>query len=79
MKIKDIEKFGKIVFSFTVMHSGWEGDTEGWVLTKGNKNILILTNHGVPYEAKPSELSQKITEYKTCIDKTRQALALISL
>lgn len=38
---------------------------------------VVLTNHGSPYKAKVKELTDKINEYLTVINQTKQAIELL--
>jgi hypothetical protein len=78
MNVKKIEnKYGKIVFEFSILHDNWEGDHIGYVVDNGGSKILILTNHGVDYMADPYELEMKIAEYQNTIMQTKKALTLL--
>lgn len=72
------EQFGKIVLKFKILHHGWEGDGSGFITEKNNKKNLVLTNHSNPYAADISQLNLKISEYKTIIQETEKAIALLA-
>ena len=68
----------KIVFHFDIAHSGWECDSEGWVVEYLNgTRRLILTNHGSPYFAEKTELLDLLDEYEKLVQRTEKAYELI--
>jgi rhamnose utilization protein RhaD (predicted bifunctional aldolase and dehydrogenase) len=77
MKEKIENKYGKVVFEFPILHSGWDLDSIGYVVDNNGSKILILTNHGVDYMADPYELETKIAEYQKTIMQTQKALTLL--
>ena len=68
------EQYGTVVFEFPVFHTGWELDATGWVVERGKKRFIVLTNHGTSYIAKNSELKAKIREYSKVIKQTERAI-----
>jgi hypothetical protein len=75
-KKKIEEQYGKVVFEFQLLHAGWELDDKGWIVERGKKRFIVLTNHGVTYVAKKNELKAKIKEYSKAIKQTEKALKL---
>lgn len=55
----------KRLFEFPVLWKGWEGDSNGWVVERQDgTRVLLLTNHGREYEAKPDAVLERIAEYE---------------
>ena len=77
MDKKIIEAHGRIIYEFEVLHTAWELDYKGWVVESSGVRKLILTNHGVTYVAKKSDLKKKIQEYNKTIKGTEKALKLL--
>jgi len=71
------EQFGKIIKKFPILHHGWDGDGYGYIVTDGQENKIILTNHSKPYEAKSDELFSKMDYYKHIIEETNEALKVL--
>jgi len=71
------EQFGKIIKKFPILHHGWDGDGYGYIVTDGQENKIILTNHSKPYEADVSELRQKVIEYQQMIGETNSVIELL--
>ena len=68
----------KIIFTFPVLHSGWECDQIGHIaLNKKGSKVLLMSNHGGFYEAEINELNEKIEEYEYTIDKSKEAIVLL--
>jgi len=76
-KKKIEEQYGTVIFEFQVFHTGWELDATGWVVERGKKRFIVLTNHGTSYVAKNKELKAKIKEYSNIIKQTEKALRLL--
>ena len=77
MDKKIIEAHGRIIYEFEVLHTAWELDYKGWIVESGKDRKIILTNHGVTYVAKKSDLKKKIQEYSEAIKETEEALKLL--
>lgn len=77
-ELRIIEQFGKILYKFPVLHDGWENDNIGYIVTNGQENKVILTNHSKPYEASSDELLSKLKEYQTVIEKTNESLKILN-
>ena len=74
-----MSKKDKVIFVFPVLWESWECDSRGEIHERPDgTRYLQMTNHGSPYEAKPTELGKKIHEYREAIKKTREALRLLS-
>jgi hypothetical protein len=63
---------------FKVYHSGWECDSEGFVVTDGYRYHLVLTNHGQPYLATVEEAQKLMNNYRQAIEDTQYALNLLA-
>lgn len=73
------DQFGKILFEFIILHSGWESDEKGYIIeTETGKREIILSSHGVFYIASVTELMDKIAEYRQVISETEKALLFIT-
>lgn len=71
-----VEKLGKTIFKFPVLHLGWEADGWGYVVEKNGLIEVILSNHGKFYTASIKELEQKVAEYTKVKFETKKAIAL---
>ena len=71
-----VEKLGKTIFKFPVLHRGWEADGWGSVVEKDGTREVILSNHGKFYTASIKELEQKLAEYTKVKFETKKAIAL---
>ena len=71
-----VEKLGKTIFKFPVLHLGWEADGWGYVVEKDGTREVILSNHGNFYVASVKELEQKLAEYTKVKFETKKAIAL---
>lgn len=70
-------KYTKL-FEFEMLYSGWESDGKGWVCEEPDgKRFLLLTNHGTPYVAPLSELTEKLEEYKRASEETQKAINML--
>lgn len=67
----------EVAHTFPVLYQGWECDSQGYVVKKGNKHCLVLSDHGRLYFAKESELKSKIEEYESAIQASKEAISLI--
>jgi hypothetical protein len=68
----------KKIYEFPILWSGWELDAEGWVALDDNgKMVIVLTNHGSEYVAAINDLPVKIRKYKTVIEATEKAPAMV--
>jgi len=77
LELRIIEQFGKIIYKFPILHTGWDMDGCGYIVTNGQQNKIILTNHSKPYEAGSDELRSKIEHYKHVIEETNEALKVL--
>jgi hypothetical protein len=69
----------KTLLEFPVMYSGWECDEKGWVKERADGiRVIVLTDHGVPYEADPKVLRDRMDAYRDALAKSREALDLLS-
>jgi hypothetical protein len=73
-----VEKLGKTIFRFPVLHLGWEADGWGYVIEKEGTREVILSNHGKFYTACIKELEQKVAEYTKVKFETKKAIALVT-
>lgn len=71
-----VEKLGKTIFKFPVLHLGWEADGWGYVVEKDGLREVILSNHDKFYTASIKELEQKVAEYTKVKFETKKAIAL---
>jgi hypothetical protein len=71
-----VEKLGKTIFKFPVLHLGWEADGWGYVVEKEGSREILLSNHGNFYVASVKELEQKLAEYTKVKFETKKAIAL---
>lgn len=71
----------KILFTFRILHDGWEMDNEAWVArNKKGKLVLLMTSHGGLYDygRDVSELHAALEQTKRSVVGIRQAIALIN-
>lgn len=69
----------RTLLEFPVMYSGWECDYVGWVKERADgSRVIVLTNHGTPYEASPQELRYCMAKYQDALDKSQDALDLLN-
>lgn len=66
----------RILFTFTVLHAGWEFDYTGWIveIAKSGKRKIVLTTHGSPYFATKADLLKRQRTYKAAADDIQTAL-----
>jgi hypothetical protein len=69
----------QVVSTFNVLHHLWESDGFGWIVNDGNRNYVILTNHGMYHFAGTVELQSLLDTYKSVYDSTKQALELLGV
>ena len=74
LELRIIEKFGKIINKFKILHHGWEMDSYGYVVTNGTTNTIVVTDHGNPIVVDSDYLNSKIREYGDVILKTNEAI-----
>ena len=68
-----------IVFEFPILWEGWACDSTGWIVQRADGSRYIrMTNHGSVYEAKPDEILERIDKYKSVLNLTYKALALLN-
>lgn len=76
--MNEIQSKDKVVYTFDVLHCGWDLDSTGWVMERENgERYIMLTDHGKKYIASEDELQAKIDEYTKAIDCTVDALCLL--
>lgn len=71
----------EIVFTFRILHDGWESDNEAWIArNKKGKLVLLMTSHGSLYDygRDISELHEKLIETKESLAGIKKAIALIN-
>lgn len=76
LDLKVIEKYGKIIEKFKILYYDWEMDNHGYIVTDGNKNMVITTNHGRLTEISVDYLKHKIREYEDAIKETKNAIEI---
>jgi len=76
LDLKVIEKYGKIISKFKILYYDWEMDNDGYIVTDGNKNMIITTNHGRLMETSVDYLKQKIKEYEYAINETKKSIEI---
>ena len=66
----------EVLKEFDVLHCGWEQDSKGYIVKRPRKKklVIILTDHGKPYEATCEDLFNKVEEYKQAINATENAM-----
>jgi hypothetical protein len=57
-----------------VLWAGWECDDRAWLVNDDGVLRVVATNHGEPYFVEPEFLKNKISEYKTALQKTEAML-----
>ncbi len=63
---------------FPVLHQGWECDPWGWVATRPDgASTVLLTDHGVLFEATPEDLQELLRQYDQAITETHAAMAMV--
>jgi len=71
--------FKLILHHFKVLHDGWEMDNDAWVVERQDgSRAIVTTNHGGTYVAEPKEFEDKAAEYRSVLDGTLAALALVA-
>ncbi len=74
------KKNDKVLLEFPVMWVCWEFDSKALVMERPDGTRYIrMTNHGSPYKANPAELRERISEYESVLEQTRNALELLAL
>jgi len=68
----------EVLKEFDVLHCGWEQDSKGYIVKRPRKKklVIILTDHGKPYEATINDLLAKTDEYQKAIDSTEDAIVV---
>lgn len=66
-----------VIFQFDVLWSGWECDSDAWVVETDGGLALVMTNHGSKYFADTSELKERISSYENTIENTNKALGML--
>jgi hypothetical protein len=63
-----------------VMHCGWEGDTQMWLVQPKNspKPVAITTSHGRHYVMQTQEVREKVEEYMRAWRETKDFLDAIT-
>jgi len=68
----------KVIFTFRVMHDGWEMDNVAWVMERPDgTRYLQMTSHGDKFEVPVARLEDKIDEYRSVLAKSERAWALL--
>jgi len=69
----------KKLFTFPVLHAGWESDYTGWIMEhkETKKREVILTHHGTPYKSNAKELGVYLANYQRTIELTAEALEIL--
>lgn len=60
-----------------VLWSGWECDSNAWVVVDNGIKKLVTSDHGTLSFTNPSFLEDKISEYKKAIEESEKLLLLI--
>jgi len=76
LELRIVEQFGKIVKKFKILHHGWDMDGYGYIVTDGNTNKIVTTDHGKPIIVDSSYLNAKIREYGDIILETGEAIKI---
>lgn len=74
LTIKD--KTYPVVHTFPIMHVGWEGDNQGYVVLDDGKHRMATTNHGTPCFMSESNIEYVQSQLKEAQDGLNTALAL---
>jgi len=72
----DVIKNGKLLFSFPVLHVGWEMDSVAYLYSYKNRKYIISTNHGWKVIWSNKETKAQIKEYRAVLKLTEKALKL---
>jgi len=65
----------KEIGQFTVLFPGWECDSEGYIIIDtDNVRHLMMSNHGIWYEAQAEDIIERISYYKSIIEESTQVL-----
>jgi hypothetical protein len=64
---------------FDVLFHGWECDPDGWIVEVDNERLVILTDHGSSYIATTKELKERLKYYRTVIEATEKAIAIVKM
>lgn len=68
----------QIIREFPVLRRGWELDDTGYVIRKPDgTHIVVLTNHGRPFEATRADLDPLIASYEEAARLTRAAVEVL--
>ena len=63
---------------FRVLHQGWECDPWGWVATRPDgASTVLLTDHGVLFEAALEDLQELLQQYEQAITETHEAMTMV--
>lgn len=76
LELRITEQFGKIINKFKVLYHGWEIDGYGYIVTDGNTNKIVVTNHNQPMIVDTNYLNAKIREYGHAILETNEAIKI---
>lgn len=68
----------KAVYKFAVYHTGWESDSEGFVVETPEGLRYVLSDHGTKYFAKEDEVRNLISKYCRAIDDTEVAISMMN-
>ena len=71
-KVED--KFGNIIYKFSILHHNWECDGYGYIVEKDGKRDIVLSNHGNLYISSAQELQIKLAEYTKVVFDTKKEL-----
>ncbi len=69
----------KKIFTFTILHNGWEMDNEGWIIKGDNGNLeAFTTSHGGERVLTPEYLHEKIQETESSLNEMKAARVLMN-
>lgn len=64
----------KKIRQFSLLYSGWECDSVGWLVDDNGEIKLVLTSHGGAYFGKISELEKFVKSYQKAITETTEII-----
>lgn len=69
---------GTAIYSFVVLHEGWEMDNTAWVMQgPSGERWIETTNHGGRCVASLAEFVEKLKEYQGAVETTKKELEMI--
>lgn len=72
----DGQKF-RVLAVTPVLWSGWECDSQAWVIERDGQRVLVTTDHGAQVQGNEEMLRGKLVEYRQAIEDTERLLAIL--